>query len=422
MTRMDPPASQAMSVPAVAPGTRHPLALPHVRNLWLGSTVSLLGDQCYLVALPWLVLQLTGSGLALGTVLMTAGVPRAVLMLAGGAVTDRLSARRVLIGSAVARMLLVGAVAALVWLGMVRLWHVYLLTFAFGVADAFSLPAGQAVIPTLVEPSQLRPVNALFQGSTVVAQMAGLAPAGLIVRIWGLGAALLIDAVSFLAVVAALLGIPEPSRPAAAAAAAPSRGGMVHAIAEGLRAVRQDMPLMTLMAISAVLHLAVYGPIIVGLAAVAKFRFGSAAVFGTCLSFLCGGMLAGIVLGGRVKRPRHRGVQFAVMGGLAGLELIGIGLVMRLAVIATLLVLMGLGIGFVDVQFSAWVQARVERALIGRVMSVAMFASFGMIPVSYALSGALVQWRLAAPFLIPGAFLALAAPAALVSRAVRAVD
>jgi MFS family permease len=406
---------------ATPAAVRHPLALPHVRNLWLGTTISLVGDQFYLVALPWLVLQLTGSGLALGTVLMTTAVPRAVLMLAGGAVTDRLSARRVLIASALARMLLVIAVAVLIRLGVVQLWHVYLLTFAFGVADAFSLPAGQAVIPTLVEPAQLGPVNALMQGSMVMAQMVGPAPAGLIVRAWGLAAALFVDAASFLAVIAALLGIPEPSRQAPGPAA-PARRGMFHAIGEGLRAVRKDTPLMTLMGISAVLNLSIYGPIIVGIAAVAKFRFASAAAFGTLLSFLSGGMLAGIVLGGRVKRPRHRGLQFTVVGALAGLELIGIGLLMKFAVIAALLVLMGLGVGFVNVQFSSWVQARVERALMGRVMSVLMFSGFGLIPVSYALAGALVQWRLAAAFLIPGAFLVLVATAALFSRAVRVID
>ena len=428
-----PPAPAPNQVSAPAPGPaaaplRHPLAQPHVRNLWLGTIVSLIGDQFYLVALPWLVLQLTGSGLALGTVLMTTAVPRAVLMLAGGAVIDRFSARRVLIVSALARTLLVGAVAALTWLGMVHLWHVLVLTFMFGVADAFSLPASQAVIPTLVEPAQLGPVNALMQGSMVMTQVIGPAPAGLIVRVWGLGAALLVDAVSFLAVIGALFKIPEPARRQAAAPAAAAvpgaapRGGMARSIAEGLRAVRKDTPLMTLMGISAVLNLAIYGPIIVGIAAVAKFRFGSAAAFGTLLSFLSAGMLAGIVLGGRVKRPRHRGVQFAVVGGLAGLELIGIGLVMKLAPIAALLALMGFGVGFVNVQFSAWLQTRVEHALMGRVMSVMMFAGFGMVPVSYALAGALAQWRLAAPFLIPGAFLALAALAALNSRAVRAID
>lgn len=78
-----------------APPPAHPLRLPHFRNLWIGSGISLLGDQFYLVALPWLVLQLTGSTVALGTVLMTTAVPRAALMLVGGAVIDRFSARRV---------------------------------------------------------------------------------------------------------------------------------------------------------------------------------------------------------------------------------------------------------------------------------------------------------------------------------------
>src|SRR6202035_3909379 len=84
------PLPPAAAVPAAAAKLAHPLTLPHFRNLWLGSTISLLGDQFYLVALPWLVLQLTRSSVALGTILMTAAVPRAALMLLGGAVTDRI--------------------------------------------------------------------------------------------------------------------------------------------------------------------------------------------------------------------------------------------------------------------------------------------------------------------------------------------
>src|SRR3954447_11900440 len=118
----------ALSESAQAPALRHPLRLPHFRNLWIGVTISLLGDQFYLVALPWLALQLTKSSLALGTILMTAAVPRAALMLIGGAVIDRFSARRVLMTTAAVRALLVGTVALLVWLGLVRLWELYALT------------------------------------------------------------------------------------------------------------------------------------------------------------------------------------------------------------------------------------------------------------------------------------------------------
>jgi MFS family permease len=415
------------SAPAPASKPRHPLSLPHFRNLWLGSTISLLGDQFYLVALPWLVLQLTGSSLALGAILMTAAIPRAALMLVGGAVTDRFSARRVLMTTAATRTVLVGTVAALIWLNVVQLWELYVLTFLFGVADAFSFPASSALTPTLVQPQQLQPANALMQGSTVLTQMIGPAPAGLIIKSWGIASAMFFDALSFLAVIVALFRIPEPvkapaSTPGAPGAGAPARPSMLHSIAEGLRAVRNDPPLMSLMLVIATINICVSGPIGVGLASLAKFRFGSAAAFGTFLSCFSGGMLAGILLGGLVKRPRKRGLQFIAMSGLAGLEMIGIGLVPKFGMIATLLALMGLGVGFVNVQFSAWMQMRVERALLGRVMSVMMFSAVGLVPVSYAISGVLAHWSLRALFVSAGAVLAAASALAVTGPAARHID
>jgi MFS family permease len=402
------------------PTKKHPLALPHVRNLWIGSLISLIGDQFYLVALPWLVLQITNSGVALGTVLMTTAVPRAVLMLAGGAVTDRLSARRVLLATALVRTLLVGAVAALIWLGVIRLWHLYILTFAFGVADAFSLPAGSALVPTLVEPDQLGSTNALLQGAAIFAQMVGPIPAGVMIRVWGIAAALFADAASFLGVIVAVWRLPEPV--VAAASTTGPRPDFLGSITEGLRAVRDDHPLRALMGLYATLYLLIYGPIIVGLAAAAKMRFGSATAFASCLVALSVGMLLGVVVGGRVKKPRHRGLQFIGMSAVCGAALMGVGLFMKLAVAVSLLVVMGAGLGFVNVQFTSWVQIRVERAMLGRVTSVLLFAAVGMIPVSYAIAGVLAQWNLERLFVLSGGLLILASALALNSRDARAID
>src|ERR1051325_11880685 len=126
---------------------RSVFANAHFRNLWIGGAVSALGDQFYLVALPWLVLQLTGSNLAVGTVLMCAAIPRAVLMLGGGAVSDRIAPRRIMLTTASTRPIFVGAVGVLVWLHAIHLWNLYVLAFAFGVADAFRLPAFQSLLP-----------------------------------------------------------------------------------------------------------------------------------------------------------------------------------------------------------------------------------------------------------------------------------
>src|ERR1700760_2378344 len=94
---------------------QHPLRNPNFRLLWLGNTVSWAGDQFYLVALPWLILQLTGSSIVLGTITMFAAIPRAALMLLGGAVTDRISPRRIMILTASARAALVAALSILIW-------------------------------------------------------------------------------------------------------------------------------------------------------------------------------------------------------------------------------------------------------------------------------------------------------------------
>src|SRR6476620_208909 len=106
-----------MTTPETTAAERAPgiFANSHFRNLWIGGAISAFGDQFYLVALPWLVLQLTGSNLAVGTVLMAAAVPRALLMLAGGAVSDRIAPRRIMLRTASLRTLFVGAVGALAY-------------------------------------------------------------------------------------------------------------------------------------------------------------------------------------------------------------------------------------------------------------------------------------------------------------------
>src|SRR3954453_17916934 len=93
------------NVPATA--VEHPLRNPNYRLWLIGGTISMLGDQFYLVALPWLVLQQTGSAVAMGAIMMAGAIPRALLMLMGGAVSDRISARKIMIATAMARTICV---------------------------------------------------------------------------------------------------------------------------------------------------------------------------------------------------------------------------------------------------------------------------------------------------------------------------
>src|SRR2546427_1508016 len=120
------------------------------RKLWVGTTLSLFGDFFSYIAVAWLVLQLTGSSLALGTVLVVQALPRAVLMVVGGALADRLSSRLTMLGSMGLRATFVAPLAVLVLTGRVQMWEVYGIAVVFGVVDAFFMPARNSILPRVV--------------------------------------------------------------------------------------------------------------------------------------------------------------------------------------------------------------------------------------------------------------------------------
>ena len=111
----------------------------HVRNfrlLLIGQGISVLGDQFYMIALPWLVLQLTGDALAVGTVLALVAFPRALFMLVGGALIDRFSPRNMMLASDALRLMLVILLTLLMLTGSIQMWMLYGFALLFGLAAA----------------------------------------------------------------------------------------------------------------------------------------------------------------------------------------------------------------------------------------------------------------------------------------------
>ncbi|MBV8898264.1 MAG: MFS transporter [Acidobacteriaceae bacterium] len=395
----------------------HPLRNPEFRLLWIGSSISGLGDQFYLVALPWLIVQLTGSSVVLGTVTMTAAIPRAALMLLGGAVSDRASPRRIMIATASARTVLVAAIAALIWTHVLQLWQLYLLAFTFGVADAFAGPAAQTYLPSLVRPEQLPAANSVFQSTAQISTLMAPAPAGLLIKTFGTAWAFLIDAVSFLFVIGALCRLPDPKRTSTGT----PRANMLRSILDGLEYVKRDVALSSFMQLIAVLNFAIAGPASVGLAFIAKQRFGTPAAFGALMSAVGAGSLTGVLLAG-VAKHRKRGRVLLLAGIIIGLCLAGISRLSQLPALVTVLFLMSATAAFLNVQLIAWFQQRVDRAMLGRVMSVLMFAAVGLIPFSLAAAGLAIKWSLPGMFLTAGAMVVSVSLLAAAHRPVREID
>src|SRR5215216_661384 len=162
-----------------------PLGVRNFRLLWIGEAISLLGDQFYMIALPWLVLQLTGSALALGTVMALAGIPRALFVLVGGAFVDRFSPRSVMIVSNFARLVLVVLLSALALTNTIQIEMLYAFALAFGLADAFYFPGQTAIVPQLLPEDQLQAGNTFVQGTAQLSGFLGPVLAGALIALLG---------------------------------------------------------------------------------------------------------------------------------------------------------------------------------------------------------------------------------------------
>jgi MFS family permease len=407
----------ATAVLAAPGGAGHPLRNPYFRLLWMGRAISALGDQCYLVALPWLILQLTNSGVALGTIMMTGAIPMVVLMLVGGVLSDRFSPRRILITTTTARAVCVAVIGALVALHVVALWQIYLLALVFGIADAFAAPASQTLVPSIVDPEQLPAANSVTQGTQQLTTIVGPAPAGLIVKTLGTAWAFFIDAFSFLFVIAALWRLPDPP----SAGGAKARTGMLHAIVEGLRYINADVAMRSLLFVAAALNFCLAGPISIGLAWIAKQHFGSPIAFSVFVASVAAGSLVGAVLAG-VYKPGRRGLLMLAVSVVVALGTALLGVATQLWSLSAVLFTMGAAAGFLNVHIVAWFQQRVDREMLGRAMSVIMFAAVGLQPVSLAIAGVAVTWSVTGMFAGAAALMLLVTALAALHEPVRAIQ
>ncbi len=132
---------------------------------WLGQFVSMIGTWMQQLALSWVVLDLTRSAFALGTVNFVGSLPPAILVLYGGTIADRFNKRKLLIVSQFIFMIGAFILAWLVHSGSLKMWHVLVMAVAMGITQAFDMPASQAMVPELVEPKQIAAAVQLNQAS-----------------------------------------------------------------------------------------------------------------------------------------------------------------------------------------------------------------------------------------------------------------
>lgn len=359
---------------------------------WLGIATTALGDAFLFVALPFLVLDATGSPGALATVVLLGTLPRFLGPLTG-ALADRLELRLPLIVIGVLRSALFATLGLLAMAEELPLWLIYAAAPVNGLLTSFTFAAGMVLVPNLVPRAQLARANSLMQAALMGVPLLGLGVAGALVGALGSGAAIVISSPCLLALGLAALVIDFPG-PAPAGQA----NGVLTDMLEAGSYLFRSAPLAFLLVISLALN-AAFNLLNVTMPVVMERIGRGAQGYGLFESVLSAGILLGILavsLLARSLQPRYQlslsqllmAAGFAVLatGGFVGYLAGGL--------------LLGLGLGFSEVAAVTMLQLAVPDGMRGKVLGIVFTANALGLTLGASLAGILVETFSTAPIFV----------------------
>lgn len=363
--------------------------------LLAGNGVSMVGNILTMMAVPWFVLQTTGSAAKTGLTGFAAVVPMVLAAFIGGAIVDRLGFKPMSIIADLASGITVAMIPLLHHTIGLQFWQLLVLVFLSALLDAPGMTARQSLVPDLAELAQmpLERVNALFQGVQRGSTLLGPVLGGLLIAALGASNVLWIDAASFgvsalmvaLAVPGPVLARRTPVQPAT------QQGGFGGELLQGLAFIRRSRLLVSLLTFAAITNF-LDGPIFsVVLPVYARDVFGDPVKLGMLLSAFGGGAVAGVLLYAVAGTSLPRRGTFLASFILVGLPIWVLsqtpGLVLSIAALA----LAGLAAGPLNPIMATVLQERVPAELRGRVFgSVAAMTMIAM-PFGMLVQGALLQ-------------------------------
>src|SRR5262245_1096439 len=356
------------------------------RLFWVGQLVSQIGTWMQSVGQAWLVLELTRSPFQLGLVTALQFTPVLLLSAVGGAVSDRMGKRRILLVTQTAMMIQAFVLALLVGSGHVRYWHVAVLAAVYGLGRAMDIPARQAYLTDLVGRSDLP--NAVALNSVVFngARIVGPAAAGLLIARFGVTVAFVLNGVSFIAVLAALLDMTTPGRPDPA-----GRLGIKEGLLGAVSYAAGTPPIAFTLGLLVVISLLVLNfNVVVPLIARTVLNQGARG-FGLLMSCLGSGAVLGAVGLAFLRHGRPPMCHLAGSASALSVGLMFLSLVDHVAVTAILLAALGCCQIVFNTGCNTTLQLSTPDALRGRIMGLYAVTFAGMTPFGSLLVGTIAE-------------------------------
>jgi MFS family permease len=372
------------------------------RVQWFGACSSSIGTWTQLSAQNWMVLSLTGSAFFLGLDAFLQQLPIMLFTLIGGVLADRRDRRRTLLASQYVQMATATTLALLVFSGVVQIWHILLLSFTTGLAQAFGGPAYQALIPSLVDKKDLPNAVALNSIQFNVARVLGPLAFGVTIAFFmkwgftdaqGMAACFALNAASFLIVIWALMSLHVKHIPTTSA------GSMRDQMGTGLSYVRNNGSLVALIILAATTTFLGFA-VLTFLPLFTKTVFKEGAeTYSHLLAFSGAGSVVGALIIAWLGKFRRMGLTALIVQAVYGLLILGFALSHVLWVSEILLFLTGAALMVVFSTVTSLIQLIAPNEMRGRVMSIYMVAFRGGMPIGSLVSGYLATY-IGAPMVI----------------------
>ncbi len=359
-----------------------------LKYLAFGGIISHMGDRVYWIGLSWLVLELTGSESAVGSVYAISSLPILLFGVFGGVVADMWNRRTIMLVADGLRALVVLMIPFMMLKGTMDLNVIYILTFILSVGTAFFDPARDAMIPDMVRKEHLLAANSLAQLSFHLALLLGSTVVALVLKFTGLESLFYVDSGTFLVSFVAIWMIRYGSK---ASEAGPKVTAVGH-LRDVIRLVMKDRRLRFLLILTSANNFFIMGPALVGTPVFVKFLLkGGAGDYALSQAALGAGMLAGLVLVNVAGRNIGKGrllLSGMMFDGLTHAVLyfcnstLGLSLVIGFHAI---------GIPFIMVPRAALLQEWVEPEMRGRVFGLLGTAVVGTTAISCFVTGYIAE-------------------------------
>jgi MFS family permease len=351
------------------------------RLLWMGQTISLVGDGAFLVALGWKTYELTGSRGSLAIVLMAHGLAMLATLLIGGVLADRYERRALMIVSDVARFGVIGGLAVTDAAGGLSFGLLIAFAVGFGLGDGFFFPAFGGIVPLVVDQHDIASANTLISVSRQLSFVIGPALAGLGYGVAGSASVFAFDAGTFLAAAALVaLARPRPIEPE-------PREGAFRELAAGVRYVASVPWLWISITMATFVLMVAMAPYTALLPSFVEEQFGrGVASYGLLFALQSAGMVVGSLVFAQINPRRSRMVIMCCSFAVNSACVVVMTFLPWYEAAAALVTFRGACIGFGGGVWSTLVMELVPESKLARVWSLDFFGSFGLVPVGYALT------------------------------------